>query len=96
MTHVDAVAFPLSRQFTLAYLLGEVALIAIALAAARLTYIPLNGLPELRAGVFCVALVASFGAAGGLCLRMAVGLVAGSVLAVASIPLVVLLISAAG
>jgi hypothetical protein len=93
---MEAVALPLSRQFSLAYLLSEMALIAIALAAARLACIPLDGLPEVRAGVFCVALVAGFGAAGGLCLRMAVGLVAGSVLAVASIPLVVLLISAAG
>ena len=86
---------PRRRQFTLAYLLCEVGLIAVALATGRMACDVTGALLELQTGLFCVALVASCGALGGLCLRMAAGLVAGGVFAVASIPLVVLLIGAA-
>ena len=85
----------LRRQFSLTYLLGEVALIAIALAAARWSVVLHSGWFEGRTVVCCVALIAGSGAVGGLCLRMAVGLIGGGVLAVASIPLMWTLISAA-
>jgi hypothetical protein len=89
------VTLPVERQFSLAYLLGEIALIAIALAAGRVAlYPPAIGM-EAHAVLFCVAVVAGCGALGGLCLRMTVGLIAGGVFAVACIPLVWLVISAA-
>lgn len=88
-------ALPIERQFSLAYLLGEIALIAIALAAGRVALFPPAIWMEVQAGLFCVALVAACGALGGLCLRMAVGLIAGGVFAVASIPLLWLMLSAA-
>jgi hypothetical protein len=83
------------RQFSLAYLLSEIGLIAVALAASRLALFPYVISLEGQAGMFCVAVIAGCGAAGGLCLRMVVGLIAGGVFAVASIPLVWLVISAA-
>jgi hypothetical protein len=92
---MNGFALPLGRQFTLAYLLCEVGLIALALATGRMACDGAGVLLELQTGLFCVAMVASCGALGGLCLRMAAGLVAGGVFAVASIPLFVLLISAA-
>ena len=89
------VALPLERQFSLAYLLSEIGLIAIALAAGRMALSPHATWMEVQAVMFCIALVAACGALGGLCLRMAVGLIAGGVFAVASIPLLWLVISAA-
>ena len=91
---MDAMAFPLRWQFTLAYLLVEVALIAIALSSARLATSPWGGSLELRVGLYCIALVASVGALGGVCFRMSVGLVAGGVFAVASMPLLLTMIGA--
>lgn len=93
-TTIDHLRLVLSRQFTLAYMLAEVALIAVALAALRIAVRDYAVLVELRTGLFCPALVAAFGALGGLCLRMAVGLVAGGVFAVASIPMLLVLIGA--
>jgi len=83
-----------SRQFSLGYLLSEIGLIAIALAASRLAVVPPVGWLEGQAGLLCIALVAGCGAVGGLGLRMAVGLIGGGIFAVASIPLVWMLISA--
>jgi hypothetical protein len=82
------------RQFSLAYLLSEIALIAVALAAARFAFFPYTAWQEGQAGMFCIALIAGCGAVGGLCLRMVVGLIAGGVFAVASVPLLWLVISA--
>jgi hypothetical protein len=89
------VALPLERQFSLAYLLAEVALVATALAAARAALFPMPIALEARAILFCVMLVAACGALGGLVLRMAVGLIGGGIFAVASIPLVWLLLTGA-
>lgn len=83
-----------SRQFSLAYLLSEIGLIAVTLAACRLAFFPYSVWLEGQAGMFCIAIIAGCGAAGGLCLRMVVGLIAGGIFAVASIPLVWLVISA--
>lgn len=88
------VKLPVERQFSLAYLLGEISLIAIALAAGRVALYPPAIWMEAQAILFCIAFVAGCGALGGLCLRMTVGLIAGGVFAVASIPLVWLVISA--
>jgi len=88
-------AIDVQRQFSLAYLLSEIALIAVALAAGRLAVFPPAIWVEAQAVLFCVAFIAACGALGGLCLRMAVGLIAGGVFAVASIPLVWMMISAA-
>src|SRR5258706_466685 len=80
------------RQFSLAYLLSEIALIAVALAASRLAFFPY---PIWRGGqgaMFCIALIAGCGALGGLCLRMVVGLIAGGVFAVPPTPLLWLII----
>jgi hypothetical protein len=93
---IATIALPMRRQFSLAYLLAEVALVAIALAAGRLSVFPTPMVMEARAVFFCVMLVAGCGAVGGLVLRMAVGLIAGGIFAVASIPLVWLLLSSAG
>ena len=84
-----------TRQFSLAYLLAEIALIAIALAAGRMAISAAAIWMEAQAVLCCIALIATCGALGGLCLRMAVGLIAGGVVAVASIPLLWLIISAA-
>jgi hypothetical protein len=83
------------RQFSLTYLLAETALIAVALAAGRLAFYPPATWLEGQTGMFCIALIAGCGALGGLCLRMAVGLIAGGIFAVASIPLLWLVIAAA-
>jgi len=83
------------RQFSLVYLLAEVALIAVALAASRLALGSPASWPQAQAALSCVAFIAGCGALGGLCLRMAVGLIAGGVFAVASLPLLWLAISAA-
>ena len=88
------VAPPIERQFSLAYLLAEIALIAIALAAGRIALFPSAIWMEAQAVLFCVALTAGCGALGGLCLRMAVGLIAGGVFAISSIPLMWMVISA--
>jgi hypothetical protein len=82
------------RQYSLAYLLTEIALIAIALAAARVALVLGTGWIELRAVLFCVATTAGCGAAGGLFFRMAVGLIGGGIFSVSSIPLVWLALSA--
>jgi hypothetical protein len=82
---------PMSRQFSLGYALVEVALCAIALAAGRVVIAPAFAAAELQTLCLCVFATATFGALGGLCLRMALGLIAGSVLSVAAIPLVCLL-----
>ena len=81
-------------QYSLLYLLGEVALIAAALGAGRLALFPPADLAPPAPVCFCIALTAGCGALGGLCLRMAPGLVAGGVLAVSSIPLVCQLLAA--
>jgi hypothetical protein len=88
------VALPLERQFSLAYLLAEIGLIAIALAAGRVALFPHAIWMEAQAVLFCIALTAGCGALGGLCFRMAVGLIAGGVFAVASIPLLWVVITA--
>jgi hypothetical protein len=82
-------------QFSVAYMFGEVALIAIALGALRMGLCLSPSWIESQAICFCIAMTAGCGALGGLCLRMAVGLIAGSVFAVASIPLVWMVIGAA-
>jgi hypothetical protein len=81
------------RQFSLAYLLSEITLIAIALAASRLAFFPYTVWLEGQAAMLCIALIAGSGALGGLCLRMVVGLIAGGIFAVASVPLLWLIIS---
>ena len=73
-------------QYSVTYLFGEIALVAVALAAARAVALPEAGGHERQAVCYCVAMTAACGAMGGLCLRMAVGLIAGGVLAAASIP----------
>ncbi len=82
-----------SHQFSLTYILSEVALIALALAAGRMMLIPSALWLEFQALCFCVAMTAACGALGGLCLRMAVGLIGGGILSVASIPLLWMVIS---
>ena len=89
------VVLPIERQFSLAYLLAEIALIAIALAAGRVAMSSHATWMEVQAVSFCIFLIAGCGALGGLCLRMAVGLIAGGVFAVASIPLLCMVIRAA-
>jgi hypothetical protein len=84
----------LAHQFSLAYLLGEVALVAIALAAGRLALFSSTLQLEVQAVCYCLAITAACGALGGLMFRMVVGLVAGGVFSVAAIPLVWLIISA--
>ena len=86
---------PPERQFSVAYLLAEVALVAVALAFGRLAIFSQSSWLESQAMCYCIALAAGCGAVGGAFLRMAVGLVAGGVFAVASIPLVWLALSAA-
>ena len=81
------------RQFSLAYLLAEMALIAITLAAARLAVLSVGNWIEVRAVLFCIALTAGCGAAGGVCFRMALGLIGGGVFSVSSIPLICLAIA---
>jgi hypothetical protein len=88
-------ALPIERQFSLAYLLAEMALIAIALAAGRIALLPTAMGMEAHAALYCISLIAACGAAGGLCLRMVLGLIGGGVFAVSSIPLFCMLISAA-
>jgi hypothetical protein len=82
------------RQFSLAYLLSEIALVAVALAAGRVAIDLATGWLELRAVLFCVATTAACGAAGGLFFRMAMGLIGGGIFSVLSIPLVCLALSA--
>jgi hypothetical protein len=80
------------RQYSLNYLLGEIALVALALGCWRVLLIP-GRLPiEYQALCFLIALVSLCGAVGGLFLGMAVGLVVGSVLAVASVPFLLMVI----
>jgi hypothetical protein len=74
------------RQFTMAYLFVEVALVATALAAGRLAFARATIWIELEILCLCIAATAGCGACGGLCRRMALGLIAGSVLSVAAIP----------
>jgi hypothetical protein len=74
-------------QYSVAYLLAEMALIAIALAAGRVAHQPAVGSMERQAICYCIAMTAACGALGGICLRMAVGLIAGGVLAASSIPM---------
>jgi hypothetical protein len=81
------------RQFSLAYLLAEIGLIAIALAAARVALFPAVAWIEVRAVLYCIALTAGCGAVGGLCFRMAVGLIGGGIFSISSIPLVWLALS---
>jgi hypothetical protein len=86
---------PPERQFSIAYLLAEVALVAVALAFGRIAVAPSASWLESQAMCYCIALAAGCGAIGGAFLRMAVGLVGGGVFAVASIPLVCLALGAA-
>jgi hypothetical protein len=87
---------PAANQFSLAYLLAEMALIAIALAAARVAVLSSATWLEVRAVLSCIALTAGCGAVGGLFFRMSVGLVGGGIFSVASIPLLWLALSAVG
>jgi hypothetical protein len=80
-------------QYSVAYLLGEIALIAIALAAGRGMLHSATGSLEGQAMCYCIAMTAACGAMGGLCLRMAVGLIAGGVFAASSIPMLWTMIS---
>lgn len=89
------VALSFERQFSLAYVLGEIALVAITLAAGRMALFPPAVSLEAQAVLFCVAFISGCGALGGLCLRMAVGLIAGGIFAVASLPLMWMAISGA-
>ena len=80
------------RQFSLSYVMGEVALIAVACAAGRIAmYAPADWV-ETQTVCICIAVTASCGAIGGTCLRMAMGLVAGGVFATASIPFLCLIV----
>jgi nitrate/nitrite transporter NarK len=90
----DAI-LPTERQFSLAYLLAEIALIAVTLAAGRVALHHSIPFIEAKAVLSCIAFTAGCGALGGLCFRMAMGLVAGGIFSVSSIPLVWLLLSAA-
>lgn len=83
------------RQFTISYLLSEMALIATALAASRFVVSPFPIGVEFQAIWFCIAMTAGCGAVGGLCLQMAVGLLVGGVFSVASIPLLWILMTSA-
>ena len=76
----------INRQFSLAYLLGEITLVAIALAAARVLLFPSAIQLETQAACFCIALITACGAIGGLCLRMTVGLIVGAGLVFAATP----------
>jgi hypothetical protein len=80
------------RQFSVAYILIEVGLCATALAAIRFAIGHTPMALELQALCFCAAATAVSGAAGGLCLRMGLGLVAGAVLSVAAIPSLIMLL----
>jgi hypothetical protein len=91
----SSVALNVPRQFSLAYLLGEIALIGIALAAMRLALLLGVGWTEVKAVLFCVAFTAGCGAAGGMCFRMALGLVGGGIFSVSSIPLLCIALGAA-
>jgi hypothetical protein len=82
-----SLALSVPRQFSLAYLLGEIALIGIALAAMRLALLLGVGWMEVKAVLFCIAFTAGCGAAGGMCFRMALGLIGGGISSVSSIPL---------
>jgi hypothetical protein len=86
---------PVARQFSVAYLLAEMALVAVALAFGRFAIASPSSWQASQAMCYCIALAAGCGAVGGAFLRMTVGLVAGGVFAVASIPLVWLALSAA-
>ncbi|HEY2411157.1 MAG TPA: hypothetical protein VGI40_02885 [Pirellulaceae bacterium] len=90
-----SISLPADRQFSLAYLLAEIALVAIALAAARVALLLGVAWIEVRAVLFCVALTAGCGALGGMCFRMAVGLVGGGIFSVSSIPLLWIALSSA-
>jgi hypothetical protein len=85
---------PIERQFSVAYLLGEIALVAVTLAFGRLAIASHPGWMETQAVCYCIAMAAGCGAMGGAFLRMTVGLVAGGILAVASIPLFCLALGA--
>jgi hypothetical protein len=91
----SSIALISERQFSLAYLLAEIALIAIALSAARVALLLGVTWIEVRAVLFCVALTAGCGALGGMCFRMTVGLIGGGIFAVSSIPLLWIALSAA-
>ena len=84
----------IERQFSVAYLLAEIALVAVALAFGRVAVFSQPNWMESQAMCYCIAMAAGCGAVGGAFLRMAMGLVAGGVFAVASIPLVWMVISA--
>ena len=77
-------------QFSLAYLLSEMALIGIALATGRLAWLSNPGWIEFQAVLCCLFLTSACGALGGLCCRMAAGLVAGGIFSVSSLPLLCL------
>ncbi len=85
----------MQHQFSIAHLLLEVALIAVALGAGRFALVPSALWIEAQVLCYCLAMTAGCGALSGLFLRMAFGLIAGAILAVVSIPLVWMLISAA-
>src|SRR5262249_47184775 len=82
------------QQFSLAYLLAEIALIAITLAAVRLALFPSLAWIEAQTVLLCIALTAACGALGGLCFRMTLGLIGGGIFSVSSIPLLWLILLA--
>jgi hypothetical protein len=79
------------QQYSLNYLMCEIGLLGVAFAAGRIAVHSPAAWIETQAICGCVALTAACGAAGGLCQRMTLGLIGGSVLAVASIPLCMLM-----
>lgn len=81
-------------QYSIGYLLTEIALIAVALGASRLAFAPAWLGIESQALCFCIATTAACGALGGIFLRMAVGLIVGGVFSVASLPLLWMLLTA--
>jgi hypothetical protein len=83
------------QQYSLSFLLAEIGLVAVALGCGRLLLFPPGISIETEALCFLVAMVAGCGALGGLFLRMAIGLIVGSVLAVASVPLLIMTIMSA-
>ena len=84
---------PRKGQFTLAYLLLEMALVATAISAARFVLSGIAGGIELQTLSMCLATTATCGALGGLCFRMTLGLIAGSVLSLAAVPSVCLILA---
>ena len=91
--HAEVQTMSRHRQFTLTYLFAETALIAVAIAAARLALLGSGSGIELQTLNMCLAATAACGALGGLCLRMALGLIAGSILSLTAVPSLCLILA---